>query len=259
MEHVDPALVALLALGEPTEASVVAHIRDCPSCAADLAGLRRAVQVGRAVELDDRPVAPRPEVWERITAEIGSAPMPQERPAPPDIAGSPSRPDGPVAALPLESRARRRGLLAVAAGIVGLLVGLAVAGLPEVLDGDGEAPPAAAPTSGPTPAVLARATLAALPDRSLNGSATVLQTGAGRILQVQLAGEVPADGYREIWLLTANAQGLVSLGVLPGTEAAIPLPAGLDLAAFPVVDVSQEQFDGNPAHSADSLSRGTLS
>lgn len=51
---------------------------------------------------------------------------------------------------------------------------------------------------------------------------------------------------------------MVSLGVLRGTEADLVLPDGLDLADYPVVDVSQEHFDGDPGHSSDSLSRGTL-
>jgi hypothetical protein len=36
------------------------------------------------------------------------------------------------------------------------------------------------------------------------------------------------------------------------------IPDGLDLAEFPVVDVSREPLDGDPAHSSDSISRGTL-
>ncbi len=37
------------------------------------------------------------------------------------------------------------------------------------------------------------------------------------------------------------------------------LPADVDLAEFPVVDVSAEPYDGNPGHSAVSVTRGTLS
>jgi hypothetical protein len=36
------------------------------------------------------------------------------------------------------------------------------------------------------------------------------------------------------------------------------VPAGLQLADFPVVDVSDEPLDGNPAHSTVSIVRGTL-
>ena len=36
------------------------------------------------------------------------------------------------------------------------------------------------------------------------------------------------------------------------------LPAGLDLSEYPIVDVSDEPVDGNPAHSSVSIVRGTL-
>ena len=36
------------------------------------------------------------------------------------------------------------------------------------------------------------------------------------------------------------------------------VPAGLDLGEYPIVDVSDEPVDGNPAHSSVSIVRGTL-
>jgi hypothetical protein len=41
-------------------------------------------------------------------------------------------------------------------------------------------------------------------------------------------------------------------------EALLPLPRNVDLQAYSVVDVSAEQYDNKPAHSGDSLLRGTL-
>jgi anti-sigma-K factor RskA len=67
------------------------------------------------------------------------------------------------------------------------------------------------------------------------------------------------DGLREVWLLRADASGLVSLGLLDGATGRFSIPAGIDLAEFPVVDVSAEPADGNPGHSGDSIVRGTLS
>jgi hypothetical protein len=46
--------------------------------------------------------------------------------------------------------------------------------------------------------------------------------------------------------------------VLSGTESRFVIPTGLDLAEYPIVDVSREPFDGDPAHSSDSIARGTL-
>ena len=61
-----------------------------------------------------------------------------------------------------------------------------------------------------------------------------------------------------MWLLGADGKRLVSLGLLDGTTARFPLPPEVDLSQFPVVDVSLEPADGNPAHSGDSIVRGTL-
>ena len=70
--------------------------------------------------------------------------------------------------------------------------------------------------------------------------------------------QVSAGGFREVWLLTPDVSGLISVGTLEGTSGRFDLPDGLDLDEFSVVDVSEEQFDGNPAHSGDSIVRGPL-
>lgn len=51
---------------------------------------------------------------------------------------------------------------------------------------------------------------------------------------------------------------MVSLGNLLGSKTTFTLPAGLDVAAYPLVDVSVEPYDGNPLHSGDSVVRGQL-
>ena len=68
-----------------------------------------------------------------------------------------------------------------------------------------------------------------------------------------------ADGdFREVWLIDREVTRLVSLGVLEGSSGTFTIPTGLDLADFAVVDVSAEPFDGDPAHSGDSIIRGVL-
>jgi len=111
-----------------------------------------------------------------------------------------------------------------------------------------------------TPTVLATATLEPLPGWDASGSAMV-ETGAdgSRVLVVDLSHDAPSgEGFREVWLLKPDVSGLVSLGTLEGTSGRFDLPAGLDLSQYSVVDVSEEQFDGNPAHSGDSIVRGPL-
>ena len=52
---------------------------------------------------------------------------------------------------------------------------------------------------------------------------------------------------------------MYSLGALDSDmSGSFRVPEDVDLAEFPVVDVSAEPYDGNPGHSAVSISRGTL-
>jgi hypothetical protein len=55
-----------------------------------------------------------------------------------------------------------------------------------------------------------------------------------------------------------DAVRMVPVGVVHRGDTVLPLPDGLDLGAYPVVDVSVEPLDGNPAHSGLSVARGQL-
>jgi hypothetical protein len=162
--------------------------------------------------------------------------------------GSPTaepRPPAPVVDLP--ARRRRTWLpVAAAACAVGLVGGIAGGAWWQS-------------TRSPAEAVIAQAQLDALPGWTASGGASVQQSADGRReVVVDLEGDTDANGLREVWLLTADASGLVSLGLLDGRTGRFSIPAGVDLAEFPVVDVSAEPADGNPAHSGDSIVRGTL-
>jgi Anti-sigma-K factor rskA len=61
-----------------------------------------------------------------------------------------------------------------------------------------------------------------------------------------------------VWLIDDAVEGMVSLGAVRPDEARVTVPDGLDLAAYPIVDVSREPLDGDPLHSGDSLWRGRL-
>ena len=108
--------------------------------------------------------------------------------------------------------------------------------------------------------MLATATLEPLPGWQATGSAVVETSPDGsRVLVVDLSKSMTApDAFQEVWLLTPDVSGLVSLGNLDGATGRFDLPAGLDLTKYSVVDVSQEALDGNPAHSGDSIVRGAL-
>src|SRR5690606_28855363 len=112
----------------------------------------------------------------------------------------------------------------------------------------------------PSPTVVAQAPLDPLPNwAGASGSAVVKAAADGsRTLVLDVAGEVPEDGFREVWLIDRDVTRLVSIGVLEGSQGTFVIPAGIDLSDFAVVDVSQEDFDGDPAHSGDSIVRGLL-
>ncbi|MEW1784766.1 anti-sigma factor [Arthrobacter sp. NPDC080086] len=118
---------------------------------------------------------------------------------------------------------------------------------------------APAPGAGPTGAVIGEAVLTPLGGHSARGSALVEQLPDGtRQVVITLPGQ-QLTGYREVWLGSADLTRMVSLGVLGQGSQAFVVPGGLDLTAYPVLDVSDEPYDGDPAHSTDSLARGKLS
>ncbi len=231
--HVDDDVLALLALGEPAGSmSDLAHVEECEVCADELTALRDVVGLARSAGADAPLVAPAPEVWDRIADELRLTP--HEEPA------------APVVSLDARRARPRAGRWIAAAAAVGLVVGGGgawwIANQPDAVT------------------VLATAILDPLPGWDASGSATVETTADGtRVLVVDLADHTPTDdGFREVWLLKPDVSGLVSVGTLTGSSGRFDLPAGLDLSQYSVVDVSEEQFDGNPAHSGDSIVRGPL-
>ncbi|MDQ0028612.1 hypothetical protein [Arthrobacter bambusae] len=46
------------------------------------------------------------------------------------------------------------------------------------------------------------------------------------------------------------------MGVLANDSGSFAIPAGVDLAQYPIVDISDQPYNGDPAHSADSIVRG---
>lgn len=256
MAHIDPDALVLHALGE-TDPELDAHLLECPECAAELESLRSAVRVGRGAVNDDRFARPDERVWDAVAAQVGLV-------APDATTGS-AEATGPAEAaetgvpVPIDSRrrgsGRRRGsdrrrgrfvpLLAAAAAVL-LVAGVGV-GVWRLL----------------TPAsvtVLATASLDALPDWPDTSGRAVVEERADGTREVQVSLEAPstAGGYRELWLLNADATALVSLGVVEGAGGTFAIPADVDLAEFGVVDVSAETTDGDPGHSGDSIVRGTL-
>ncbi|HEX5731011.1 anti-sigma factor [Microbacterium sp.] len=235
MPHIDPERLALFALGEPGATPEESeHLADCAVCVDELAALRHAAVAGRASfdvgELESPPEA----VWERIAAELslGSTPQPEAA----NVAAS-------TAVRPRRTALR---IWALAASFVLLAgIGLGVWAL----------------TQRVSLTEVAEATLAAFPDHpDAEGTAIVEERSDGSLeLKLRLSADAAPDTVREVWLITADASALVSLGLIEGREQTFSIPADVDLRDYVLVDVSQEPVDGNPDHSGDSIVRGELS
>lgn len=241
MRHLDDELLADLALGEPDRLARRhrAHLLVCRTCASRLGELRALVATARA-EQPVRMQVPGPGLLASIRAELaGDSP-----------AGSASGPAALPAPIPLADRrpatrstaSPTRRLLAAAAVVV-----VAVGG-------------AAWYRAAEADVVVARTTLAPLPDRSGGGTAQLTERDGDLRLTIEVTRPAAVDAFEELWLINTDGRRMISLGVVPATgRASYPVPGsarGLD--GYTIVDISLEPFDGNAAHSRDSLLRGTL-
>jgi anti-sigma-K factor RskA len=247
VQHCTPEQLALAALREPLPAGDAAHLEACAQCRQEVASLRRGVDALAVPELaaPGAAVPPPPSVWAGIAAATGvtTAPRPDVvaavAPAPP-TAVEPA----PAPVVPLRTRRSRLLLAAAASLVVGVGIG---AGAVAVSTGDDEG------------LAVAAAALDPLGDSGATGEARVVDRDGALVLEVDLSASDPQDGFYEVWLLDEAVEDLVSLGVVRGgSEVALPLPPGLDLGEYPVVDVSVEPLDGDPGHSGVSIARGRL-
>jgi len=228
VSHVDPEILALLALGEQTgEPADHTHLAECAQCRAELQNLRRTAAVGRSSLDAGELLTPSPRVWSAIVEELAL-----------------DEPASAAPVVPLRRRAWLRPVAAIAAAVL-LIAGVGATWW--------------ALRPAPT-TVLASATLDPFPGwEGAEGSATVEEQPDGaRVVDVSLTAPFDDDGFREVWLISSDSAQLVSLGVMRGTDGTFTIPDGLDLSRFDLVDISEEPFDGDPAHSGDSIVRGQL-
>lgn len=252
MQHLHDDALTLLALGEPATDEERAHLEDCLRCRADLGSFERVVTAARlaGAAQDDGETPPDPSVWENIHRELNldeslrEDPLaPAHRPKAPH-AGQPAESTAPVTSLAGARRRRTSSWLAAAAAAVVVAAAGTWGAVRQVNE--------------PGPEVVASVDLAPLAEYSDTGSAVVDQLPDGRRELVVRSSSSEARGYREVWLLAPDASSMVSVGIMEGTEGTFELPADLDLNQYPVVDISDEPDDGNPAHSGDSILRGQL-
>lgn len=247
MPHCQPDELSLAALGEPLPADSAAHLDSCRRCAAEVSSLRRAVAAVAvpAFAAPGSTVPPPPPVWAAIAAATGVTAVPASIAAAPEPDTAPLEQETPGGTVvPLRAR-RRPILLAVAAVLAGAVVGAGAVAVVQQTGNDGDS--------------LTTVALAPLPDAEASGVADVLiRSDGSRVLQLELDAPELNDSYYEIWLIDRSVEGMFPLGVVaPGTQT-VELPAGVDLAEYPLVDVSVEPLDGDPTHSGVSVARGEI-
>lgn len=225
-EHLPADTLVTIALGDPMESAyAVTHLSGCEQCRGEVSAYQRVMS---AVDATSPELTPPPaRVWTRVEeATRASAPPRRSR---------------------QRSTPRWIPLLAVAAAslALGALGGRALWGAP----------------TDPAPTVMASAALNTLDTQVQEGRAVVERSGAGAMdLAVTTPAFDAADGYLEVWLINADGKRMVSIGVLrpqSGTQTFQIDPKLID-QGYTIVDISREGFDDKPAHSGDSLVRGTL-
>ena len=254
MSHLDDETIALLAMGEPAGSDAdVQHLADCEACASEVAEMSRVALVARSSVVEGELESPAAGVWSRIHEELRLNPALAADPVAPGAPSVTEAHEQPTRAV-ARARAgavrtrRSRSTIWILAASMALVVALG-AGI------------WIARTLTPSSAVIASAELAAFPDHpQAAGQAEVDDDGDGRrTLTVTLEGDEGLDGdYREVWLIRADGEALISLGVLEDASGTFLVPDGVDLDEYRLVDISFEPVDGDPAHSGDSIVRGEL-
>jgi hypothetical protein len=249
VQHCTPETLALAALREPLPQDDAAHLDGCETCRAEVTSLQRSVDALAVPEFaaSVAPVTPPASVWGAVAAATGVSAAPgAERAvaAVPEVreADDAPSPDGDVV-RELRPPRRSRLLLAMAASLlVGAGIGAGAVALATDDGGD---------------AVMA-AELSPLDDRDATGAAEVVATEDGEQLRVRLDAPAADEGYYEVWLLEPAVERMVQVGVVRAGTTTLDLPEDIDLAEYPIVDVSLEPLDGDPTHSGVSVARGVL-
>lgn len=252
--HTSPDVLALMALGEvagtPAELD---HAAVCPDCSKEVAELARIADVGRSATGSDTLEAPSPQVWERISAELGLS-----------TAGTPTLTAARPAASVSELDSRRGLATGPGKGATSggrRFLALAVAAALALIAGIGIGIGFTQRVEEPANRVIASAELKPLPKwAGTTGNAKVTADGRGnRELVLQVSTPQPVDGTLKVWLMKESIRDPQAMGVVRNGEARIAIPPGMSLFQFPVVDISDEPpGDTDEQHSGNSVVRGAL-
>lgn len=264
--HTNPEVLALLALGEdagtPAERS---HVHNCPVCSQEVAELAGIADIGRSSTMPEPMTSPSPEVWKRISAELGF-----------DTPGSVlleraarDQADDLEAAATVRSisTARRNGSASSSAAATPgsrtsstrRFVSLALAAALALIVGIGVGIGYERNIVGPENLVIARAQLKATPQwPGATGTAEVVADGRGnREIVVRMSSPKPVDGQTDVWLVDPETKTPEKMGTMVNGEAHIDVPPGMSLLQHPVIDISDEPAnDTDTVHSGKSILQG---
>jgi len=219
VHHLDPDELAALALDPAIDdPRKDEHLAQCARCRNELETLRDVTARARRSGRSEPLPYPPEGVWDNVVRELTAS--------------------GELGLQPVRSASRWQPW-ALAAALVFAAVLAAAALLP--LTGS---------------EVVATATLEALADVA-PARAELVTEDEGRTLIIEEIDLPATDGYYELWLLTPEGDGLISLGPV-GPRVTVEVPPAIDTDRFSVVDISREPQDGDPAHSTDSVLRGAL-
>jgi hypothetical protein len=273
--HTNPEVLALLALGEDVgTTSEAQHALTCPVCSEEVAEMARIADVGRSSRASDALAAPSPDVWRRISAELGfdapgdvlvAAPA-DRRPTSGDSASlntasqdTASQDTAPVGKL----RSGRGSGDSEAARVSGLrrFAALALAAALALVVGIGVGITYERRVTEPETRVIASAALKPLPQfQGASGTAEVTADGrGGRQLIVRMTSPKPINGTIAVWLMDSKGQATL-MGPMVNGVARLPIERGMSLFERPTIDISDEGTDDPQPkqHNGSSILRGVL-
>jgi hypothetical protein len=235
--HVEVAAYLLGKLEADEAAAFEAHLAGCPDCRLQLEEFRSLPELLAMAT----PAIPLPDALRDRTLAAVRQSAAQAEPAPAAPAAEAPAPAAPVPVLPRRPWWRRRWVV-VAVAAAALVAALAVPGALLLFGGDG--------------GEVTRLTLVAAEGGRGRGQVTVTRTAAGRTFDVRIQGLPPPrpGSLYELWAVsprdTMERPQRVSLGTFTtGADGSAHLTAFTAAPAdrFPVVGVTQEPVDGNPA------------
>lgn len=222
--HVIDELASLVAgdLSRIETEAVVAHLRECDECRRHLVANVAASAALRSA------VRNAPELF----------PIEAEEPVEP-----PAVVEAPVAAPVPKARVHRPWRWVAAAAAAAVVIGGAFFAGSRLTE---------PPTSQ------AQAALHVVSPGSSGGGEVVMRTREGKTNMLVTATGLEAlsdDRFYEVWLFDPHSGKMLAVGVLgPGGKSTYSLPQSL-ISQYQVVDISLQQDNGNPSHSADSVLR----